>query len=322
MTGGAGFVGSALAACLVRRGHEVAVLVRRGGGARHVAGGEVRGPEVVACGLDDPARIRQALDGVDVVYHLAASLRGAPADLWRDAVVATKNLLEAVCAAARPPRVVLVSSFAVYRTSRPCGGGVIDERAPLEPWPELRDPYAQAKLRQERLAWSYHHQRGVPLAVVRPGVVYGPGRAPLSPRVGFLIGETLLLCGGDNLVPLTHVANCAEAIATVGDDRATNGWAFNVHDDDLPTAREIARSFARARGARVVPLPRAAVLASAAAMHRYHHYSRGQLPAPLTPYRAASLYAPWRYHNGRIASLGWRQQISTDEGLRTAWDGA
>ncbi len=319
ITGANGFIGSVLARRLCRLGwDEVRCLVRDGADRSRLEPRAGRALRLVAGDLRDPAAIRGSLDGAEVVFHLAASLRGAPADMFRDTVVTTRNLLEAVASLPRPPRVVLVSSFSVYQTAWPGRARVLDERTPLEPFPERRDPYAQAKLRQERLAWQYAHERHVPLVVVRPGLVYGAGVRPLSPRVGWRVGDTLLVCGGDNLVPLSHVENCADALAAVATGGGTAGWAFNAHDDELPTARAIAAELARAGNLRRVHLPRAATFALADLIERYHRHSKGQLPAVLTPYRAASLYTAWRYSNRRLKTVGWRQRVPTAEGLREA----
>src|SRR5262249_23038859 len=74
----------------------------------------------------------KALDGVDVVYHLAASLSGAPADIFLNTVVASKNLLEAMVKTGRRMKIVLVSSFGVYGVADLPRGHVVDENTPLE----------------------------------------------------------------------------------------------------------------------------------------------------------------------------------------------
>src|SRR5204862_5238265 len=123
-------------------------------------------------------------------------------------VVASKNLLEAIAAADRPIKVVLVSSFGVYGVAGLPRGHVVDEETPLEPHPERRDLYSQAKLRQEKLFREYQAKAGFPLVVLRPGVIYGPRGSRISTRVGLNLMGIFLHLGGDNLLPLTYVASC------------------------------------------------------------------------------------------------------------------
>ena len=139
----------------------------------------------------------------------------------------------------RLPKVVLVSSFGVYGTAGIKRGALVDEDTPLEPNPERRDTYSQAKLRQEKLFRAYQERHGFPLVVVRPGVIYGPGGTPISSRVGLTVPGLFLHLGGRNLLPLTYVDNCAEAIVVAGERGASDGQAYNVVDDDLPTCAGI-----------------------------------------------------------------------------------
>src|SRR5262245_30025683 len=116
-----------------------------------------------------------AMDGCQVIYHVAAALRGAPAVLFLNNVVGTRVLLEAA-RKAQVGRFVLVSSLAVYGTRGRCKGDVIDERCPLDPEPHRRDGYTYSKVAQEKVVWEAREQHGLPVAVIRPGVIYGPGR--------------------------------------------------------------------------------------------------------------------------------------------------
>jgi nucleoside-diphosphate-sugar epimerase len=240
--------------------------------------------------------------------------------MFLNTVVATRNLLDALVATRAPERVVLVSSFGVYGMAQVREGAVVDERTPLEPHPERRDLYSHAKRRQEQLCWEYHERHGVPLTVLRPGVIYGPSGPAMSARVGLPLFGLFLHLGRRNLVPLTHVDNCADAVIDAGASPAARGQVYNVVDDGLPTAREfLARYRREVRPLRTVSLPLWGTRALARAVAWYHGYSRGQLPAIFTPYKTDAMWRSFRYDNRKLKSIGWRPAIGVDEGLRSTF---
>jgi nucleoside-diphosphate-sugar epimerase len=265
---------------------------------------------------DDAAR---AVDGVQLIFHLAAGKKGAAADLFLDSVVASRNLLDAA-ADRKPMRIVLVSSFAVYGFAGLRRGAQVSERTPVEPHPEWRDPYSHTKLRQEQLFWEYQQRRGFDLVVLRPGVIYGPSGGHFSNRVGLTIGDWLLNLGGNNLLPLTYVENCAEAMVVAGTHPDAAGHVYNVHDGDLPTCREYLRAYKKSvRNIRSIPVPYFALRLLSGILAKYDTYSKGQLPTMLTPYKVASMWRGNRFNNSKLHSIGWRQLVSTAEGLQRSF---
>jgi 2-alkyl-3-oxoalkanoate reductase len=165
VTGANGFLGAALVARLVERGErDVRCLVRAGSDRSRLERVWERHPgarvaPTVGSLMSTDAAAR-ALDGVSTVYHLAAALRGPAPDVYLNTVVTSAHLLEAAARRSPPPRLVLVSSFGVYGTATLPAGAVLDETTQLETHPQLRDPYSQAKLRQERLFWEYRERCG------------------------------------------------------------------------------------------------------------------------------------------------------------------
>ncbi len=320
VTGANGFLGSAVVArvlsrpearvrCLVRPGSDVSKL-------RPVIDRWGDRVEIVRGTLSNPADCLHALDGIAVVQHLAAALRGAAADMFLNSVVATKNLLEAMVRTGRRPKLVHCSSFGVYGVADLPRGAVIDETTPPEPHPERRDLYSHSKHRQERLVWEYSERHALPVVVLRPGVIYGPGGGAISNRVGLELFGMFLKLGGRNPLPLTYVDNCAEAFALAGDHPRAVGSVFNVVDDDPVTAAAFLRRYQReVRKLRVVSLPYPVLMALSRAVSWYSEFSGGQLPAIFTPYKTATLWKGNRFDNSKLKGLGYEQPVSTERGL-------
>jgi nucleoside-diphosphate-sugar epimerase len=225
-------------------------------------------------------------------------------------------LIEAALGA-RVCRCVLVSSLAVYGTAGLRRDDLLDEHCPLDPEPYRRDAYTYSKIAQEKVAWEALHQRGLPLAVIRPGVIYGPGRDCISGRVGIRLGGFLLRMGGRQRLPYTFVDNCARALLLAGVVPAAEGEAFNVVDDDPPTGRELVRLYRAEVGPlRGITVPGWAIAPVSGLCEWYHRWSRGQLPAVLTRYKSDAIWKPLRYDNGKAKGvLGWRPQTDFASGL-------
>lgn len=326
VTGAAGFLGSVLVERLLARGEkDLRLFIRPGPKRARLEALAARYPdarlEFVTGNLISAHDCARAVDGVDLVYHLAAGMSGAAAELFLHTVVASKYLLDAIVATKTPPKTVLVSSFSVYGVAPLGRGARVDEQVPLETNPVKRDLYAQAKLRQEKLFWEYREKHGLPLVVVRPGVIYGPGTKPFSNRVGLNLFGLFLHLGGNNTLPLTYVDNCAEAIIAAGMAAGSVGQAYNVVDDDLPTCAQYLKAYRRQVGKmRVLRVPYFATMMLSRAVERYHHWSQGQLPAIFTPYKTASMWAGNKFTNARLKTLGWRPPVSTAEGMRRMFE--
>jgi nucleoside-diphosphate-sugar epimerase len=320
VTGAGGFLGRAVVRSLVGRGHDVRSVVRHLHQAEpllSVLRSEAPGRhEVREASLDRPDACAGLSEGCDVVFHVAAGVSGSCSTLFLNSVVATRNLLESLDRRS-VRRVVLVSSIAVYSVAA-SRKSVITEEAPLDDHPEDRDPYSYSKIAQESLARGICAGSGLACTVVRPGVIYGPGRDYLTNRVGLKFGATLFMVGGRQRLPYTFVTNCADAVARAGESEDQPGGAFNVIDDELPTGNELVRRYRRDVGPlRVVPIPLWSVPWLARFYAALHARTDGMIPPAFVPYRASALW------NGIIFSaekakrvLGWRPGV----GLAAALD--
>lgn len=321
VTGGTGFLGRRVVRALAEHGMTVRCLVRPGSQPDDLTaflGDELwRRVEIVRGELTKVESYREALAGVDVVYHLAAGLSGSTAALFLGTVVPTRVFARA-CALAKVPRFVLVSSLGVYGAGHLRPGAVLDETCPIDPKPELRDPYSFSKIVQEQACWEIRGELGLPLVVVRPGVIFGPERGALSTRFGLTFAGRTWRIGGARQLPYVYVENCAMAIRQAGLAPGLEGEIVNVLDDDLPSVRALLRAH-RSSGSKLksVWLPQSSIGPLSSLYEAYHKYSRGQLPGVLSRYRADTFWKPLRFSNSKAKSrLGWQPHVPMAEALR------
>lgn len=246
LTGASGFIGSWVARELLRRGHEVRVLVRPTSNLRNLAGLAVEhAPGDV---LDAPS-VARALEGRDAVVHTAGLVHFVPADPVQRAVnaLSVRVVLEAALRAG-VGRAVLTSSTAVMGGSaRP---QVADEETPSTA-ASLGIDYFTTKLQGEQEAMAIH-ARGLPVVILRPSVVLGPGdvyrsstatvRAVARRRLPFHVE------GGQSYTDVRDVA-AAHAAAL---ERGRPGEAYVLGGHNL-TVGEFVTRVAAAAG---VPPPR------------------------------------------------------------------
>ena len=321
VTGAAGFLGRAVVESLCAHGErDVRCFVRPNSSLSALEETADRYPdariEFVVGNLASYGDACRAVEGVDTIYHVAAGMRGLPATIFTNSVVASKCLLNAMQDKKR--RVVLVSSIGVYGTSFLSTRVLIDENTNVDQHPEKRNIYFHAKIWQERLFWERAERGEIDLTVVRPGVLYGAGNPNrgFPSRIGISIGRTLLVFGGGHRLPLSHVLNCAEAVVAAGRSAEASGQTYNAIDDQLPTSNQYLRQHKReVRKVRTVYVPYLAAMLLSRVVEKLHKRTRGQIPAMMTPYETSAMWKGHRFDNQKLKKLGWEPVVSTEDGL-------
>lgn len=324
ITGANGFVGSRVARTLLTIGFKrVRCLARPTGKTRSFEAivrefgeGSV---EIIRGNLLSRETCLAAAAGVSVIYHLAAGVEKSYPGCFLNSVVATRNLLDAAIKEPALKRFVNVSSIAVYSNNGIPHGGLLDESTAVETkMMERFEPYTYGKMKQDEIVLEYAKEHNLPYVIVRPSVVFGPGKAKITDRIGSELLGVFLHKGLGNRIPLTYVDNCAEAIVLAGLRKGIEGQVFNITDDDLPTSREFLRLYKRqVRHFLTIPVPYAIWYSFCGLWEWYSKWSGGQLP-PVFNRRACAVYWKGNSYSNRKAKdmLGWRPKISMQEGLR------
>ena len=173
VTGGEGFIGSHLVERLVREGADVRVLALYNpfGNYGWLDPAVHTDVELLPGDVRDAERVAGAVEGQDVVFHLAALIGipysyVAPESYVQVNVQGTVNVATA-CHRHGVERLVHTSTSETYGTALTAP---IPESHPMQP----QSPYSASKIGGDMMALSFHHAFGLPVAVVRPFNTYGP----------------------------------------------------------------------------------------------------------------------------------------------------
>jgi UDP-glucose 4-epimerase len=318
VTGAGGFLGRSVVARLLQRGHKVRAMIR----PQAVAPAWPNAVEIVRADLRVTEDLMTLLDGVGIVVHLASATSGNEDVQFASTVVGTEKLIDAM-ALSETRRLVLVSSLVVYDWSR--ARGSMDEQTPLEDNIYSMGGYTIAKAWQERIVRRAAAAHRWDLTVLRPGFIWGPEHAEIA-GMGRHFWRIYLMFGPFTRLPLTHVENCADAVAAAVDNPGAVGEIFNVVDDDSINVWRYVKEFAKRTGQTglLVPIPywfgySLALLAALVSLSLFG--KKGKLPSLLTPRRFQAQFKPIRFSNQKLLTLmNWRPPLTFDDCLRVTYD--
>ncbi len=257
VTGATGFLGVNLCQRLAQTGAPIRALVRSPEKAQAL---QALGIDLVAGDVTDDAAVARAMEGVDVVFHLAGKLYipGVPAtEYQRIHVDGTRNVLKRA-RERQVTRFVHCSTTGVFGVT---GDHPVDENAAYAP----TNPYERSKLAGELLIRAAM-QDGLPAVILRPGLVYGPGDLHL---LGFFRSIQRGLFRPIGRAPVwlhpIYIDDMTEAMLRAADRPQAVGEAFNIAGAAPTTLFELSQEIAKALNAPQprgwIPLPLARVAA-------------------------------------------------------------
>ncbi len=315
VTGGGGFLGTAICRALVARGDAVRSLSRGPHPALAVLGVEHRRGDLV-----DAEAVATAIAGVDAVIHTAAlaGIWGAERDYSAANLTGTLNVLAAMRRHG-VGRLVYTSTPSVVQTDLGCEGG--DTSTPYAP--AARTAYQRTKIAAEQAVVAAN---GGDLCTValRPRLIFGPGDPHIAPRLAerSRAGRLARVGAGNPLVDATYVNNAASAHLAALDRLAPGaalcGGAYFVSNGEPWPLWDLVAALLDAVGAPPVQrqLPQGVAFAAGALCEALWTALPLRGEPPMTRFLARQLSTANWYDIGETRrDLGWQPQVTMQEGI-------
>ena len=233
VTGADGFIGSHLCERLVKQGHEVRALSLYNSFGKWGWLEDVscqKDLEIVSGDIRDPFFCKKIVEGMDVVYHLAALIAipysyVAPQSYVETNVTGTLNICQAAleCGVSK---VLHTSTSEVYGTAQYVP---IDEKHPLQP----QSPYSASKIGADAMAMSYFNSFELPVTIVRPFNTYGPRQSARAviPTIITQIADGAKEIKLGDVTPtrdFNYVADTCEGFIKIASCDETSGKTINI----------------------------------------------------------------------------------------------
>ena len=247
VTGGTGFIGSHLVEALVAKAFQVRCLMRKKSDPRWLKDLAI---ERVTGDCNDMASLREAVKGVDCVFHLAGITKATREETYFEVNGrGTDNLIHACLGSGRTPqRFVYLSSQAAAGPGRNgCGKKESDTCEPVS-------PYGQSKRMGEELALAHSHE--LPLVILRPSAVYGPRERDIYSYFK-LVSKRMKPCfiGESPRLSLVYVDDVVQALLLALQVDEPRGSIFFVSDGHEYRLQDVGDTFAQVLGVSAVRIP-------------------------------------------------------------------
>jgi nucleoside-diphosphate-sugar epimerase len=312
ITGATGFLGSHLVERNREAGRRVRILALPGD--PKAAEFEARDIQVVYGDIRDFRAVEKAVAGVQVVFHLAAVVTDwAPKTLFSQVNV---DGMRHICQAAlqhRVERFVEVSTNDIFGLRE---GVVINEDVAFSYW---KEPYADTKIEATKIAWEYY-QKGLPVTMVYPCWVYGPGDQTFVPEIiKALRDRSLIFWRKGALVWPAYIKNVIDLLMVISENPAAVGQGFLVHDGVSDTFENFSAKIASSVGAPIASrhIPYGAAYVASWCMELVWKLLRKKSRPLLTTYSVKNLGSRLQFSIDKAERiLGWRPSVSYEEGFK------
>ena len=244
LIGGTGFIGRAVMKKLLKDDLKIAVLARNITNLPPI----FSKPNVtlIRGSFTDEEAVSRAMNGCRQVVHLAHGM-GSGVDLAATMRAGTRLIAEQ-CLASGVERLVYVSSIAALYLGDE--NDTVTAATPPDPEHDLRADYSKAKALCDLDLFTMHAKQGLPVVILRPGLVVGEGTSPFHSGLGFYNNDQHCMgwSEGRNPLPFVLVEDVGTAIVSALNAEGIGGKAYNIVGDVRPNARRYLESLADALG--------------------------------------------------------------------------
>ena len=246
LLGGTGFIGAHTVRQLLDSDRTVAIMARTPKNLAPIFFEE--GVTLLHGNVTKREDVEKAVAMSPLVVNLA---HGGGGDNWEAverSMVGSARLVAECCLEAGTERLIQIGSIAGLYLGD--AGETITGATPPDPKPEVRADYARAKAASDLALLDMHRSRGLPVCILRPGVVIGEGTSPFHSGLGFYNNEQYCLGWneGKNPLPFVLVGDVASAIVASLTASDITGKTYNIVGDVTLTAREYIEELAAASG--------------------------------------------------------------------------
>lgn len=313
ITGATGFVGSHLVKANLEKGRVVRALVLPGDPGAQVLSS--LGVDIVFGDIRNENEVMQAMQGCTIVFHCAAFVSDwGKRQVFEEVMInGTENVCKAA-ASANVKRLVKISTNDVFGLDE---SKVMDETFPLQGWNE---PYPDTKLEAEKIAWKYYKEKQLPVTMVYPCWIYGPGDKTFIPHLAdAVIKGEMVFFRKNAIVWPTYIENLVDLLMLIAEDERAVGNGYLVHDGESTTLEEFTNRLAREIGAKEVKLhlPYGVVYVAAVLMEFFGKLFKKKERPLLTTYTVKNLGSQLKFSIDKAKrELNWMPKISYDEGFK------
>ena len=319
VTGANGHLGFNLVSQLLQTDHKIRGSIRSFKDTskleRIKAAGDV---EVVAADLNSYDQLREAMEGIDILFHTAAIYAyvapGKDSEIINASIKGIENAFHAA-ADAKIKKIILTSSVVALPLTLP------DAPPSTEAdWAEdLKVPYIRAKTEGEKLAWEIAEQLNINLVTILPGAITGPGFVRNTPTIDMIEAMKLgaMRLGVPNMnYPLVDVRDVATAHIMAAEQDCDGRFA--VCNDEFPSFKSMLETLHKIDPK--IPLPWMVMpdfmLFAMGMFDKFNKFTLGSPLVVLPDLMKTLKDKVWNVSNQRIKdNLGWRQQISMEQSL-------
>ncbi len=198
--------------------------------------------------IGDGAAVARAIAGCRTVVNLAHGGGGGTFEEVRHAMVGGAETVARACRDSLAKRLIHVGSIAsLYLGPQ---RAPVTGRTPPDPREAERGDYARAKVLCDRMLLDLHRREGLPVVILRPGVVVGEGTSPFHSGVGLYNNDQHCIGWnrGRNPLPFVLVEDVAAAILQACDAEGIEGQCYNIVGEVRPSARDYTAMLAAALG--------------------------------------------------------------------------